>query len=150
MKSYVKSPLVFLVISTAREHVFFSNSLLSTVQIFLKDWKDQIILRIYQSAKKPRLTKDVINQNNIQGRGKDSNKLRNNKFETLAKCFKIDNDIAFSIPLYVLCLKLTKFWAMLRNVYLQSDCFKSDLVPSSVDCHGMFSSAWLDYLQVRL
>ena len=39
---------------------------------------------------------------------------------------------------------------MLKSVYLQSDCFKSDLVPSSVACHGMFSSVWLGYLQVRL
>ena len=39
---------------------------------------------------------------------------------------------------------------MLKSVYLQSDCFKSDLVPSSVACHGMFSSVWPGYLQVRL
>ena len=39
---------------------------------------------------------------------------------------------------------------MLKSVYLQSDCFRSDLAPSSVACHGMFSSAWLEYLRVRL
>jgi len=39
---------------------------------------------------------------------------------------------------------------MLKSVYPRSDCFKSVLVASSVACHGMFSSVWLDYLQVRL
>ena len=39
---------------------------------------------------------------------------------------------------------------MLKSVYLQSDCFRSDLAPSSVACHGMFLSVWLDYLRVRL
>lgn len=39
---------------------------------------------------------------------------------------------------------------MLKSVYPRSGCFKSVLVASCVACHGMFSSVWLNYLQVWL